>query len=92
MRAVLLILIIAIVVVIAAVATGFVNINWIRGGKPPEVSATHNGVTAKTGQPPGFDVETGTVKIGTKEATVKVPSLRVQPAQNQAATTTNKSR
>jgi hypothetical protein len=90
MRAVLIVLIIAVIAIIAAVATGFVNINQIRGAKAPDVTATRNGVTAKGGQAPAFDVETGSVKVGTKQATVKVPTLEVQPPENQAAAATNK--
>lgn len=92
MRALILILIVIIVLIIAAVATGFLNISQIRGGKAPEVTATRNGVSAKGGQAPAFDVETGSVKVGTKETTVKVPALVVQKpgsAQNQAAAATN---
>jgi hypothetical protein len=89
MRAVLFILIIAVVAVIGAVASGFVDINQIRGAMAPEVSTTQNGVTAKGGQAPAFDIETGSVKVGSKEATVKVPRLEVQPPQNQAAPVTN---
>ena len=91
MRAILLILIIAVVAIIIAVATGFLDINQIRGAKAPEISATRNGVVAKGGQPPAFDVETGSVKVGSKQTTVKVPTLEVQPPQNQAAATTNNS-
>jgi hypothetical protein len=90
MRPVIFILILAIIVVIAAVATGFLNISQIRSAKAPEVTATRNGVTAKGGQPPAFDVETGSVKVGAQDAKVKVPTLVVEkPAQNQAAATTN---
>ena len=89
MRAILLILILAVLAIIAAIATGFLDINQIRGAKAPELSATHNGVTATGGQTPAFDVETGSVKVGTKETTVKVPSLEVQRPQNQAATVAN---
>jgi hypothetical protein len=89
MRAILFILIVAVLVIIAGVATGFVDISQIRGAKTPEVATTSNGVIAKGGQAPAFDVETGSVKIGTKETTVKVPELRVEPARNQAAKTTN---
>ena len=90
MRAVILVLIIAIVAVIAAVATGLINISQIRGGKAPDVSATGNGVSAQGGQAPAFDVETGSIKVGTQQTTVKVPSVEVQrPQQNQAAPTTN---
>jgi hypothetical protein len=89
MRAVLLILIIAVIAIIIAVASGFVDINQVRGGRAPEVSATRNGVTAQGGQAPAFDVETGSVKVGSKQATVKVPRLEVQPPQNQVAPATN---
>jgi len=90
MRAVLFILIVAILVVIAAVATGFLDINQIRGARVPQVATTGNGVVAKGGQAPAFEVETGSVKVGTKQTTVKVPALVVQKAdQNQAAATTN---
>jgi hypothetical protein len=87
MRAVLLILIIAVLVIIAAIATGFLDISQVRGVKAPNVSATGNGVSAKGGQAPAFDVQTGSVKVGTKEKTVKVPALVVErPGQKQAAT------
>jgi hypothetical protein len=89
MRTLILILIIVIIAAIAAVATGFVDINQIRGAKAPDISATTNGVTAKGGQAPAFDVETGSVKVGAKDATVKVPSVEIQPPQNQAAPATN---
>lgn len=90
MRAILFFLIIAIFVVIAGIATGFLNINQIRGAKAPQISATGNGVTAKGGQAPAFDVETGSVKVGTKEKMVRVPALEVEkPGQNQAAAATN---
>jgi hypothetical protein len=89
MRAVLVILIIAIVVIIGAIATGFLDINQIRSARAPEVSATENGITAKGGQAPAFDVETGSVKVGTTQTTVNVPTLQVQPAQNQARAATN---
>ena len=86
MRAVLFVIIIAIVAVVAALATGFLSINQIRGGQAPQVSASGNGVTAKGGKAPSFDVETGSVKVGAKETTVKMPTLEVQKAQrNQAA-------
>ena len=90
MRAVILVLVILILAVIGAIASGFLDINQIRGAQAPEITATRNGITAKGGQAPAFDVETGSVKVGTANATVKVPKLEVvQPQQNQAAATTN---
>jgi hypothetical protein len=89
MRAIIFVLIAGVIVIIAALATGFINVNQIRSAKAPEVSATRNGVTAKGGQPPAFDVETGSVKVGTKPATVNVPTLVVEkPAQKQASANT----
>ena len=90
MRAVLLVIILAIIAIIVAVATGFLNISQIRGAQAPQVSATGNGITAKGGQAPAFDIETGSVKVGSSDAKVKVPSLVVEkPARNQAAAATN---
>jgi hypothetical protein len=90
MRTVILVLILAVVVVIALIATGLLDINQTRGAKPPEIAATHNGVVAKGGQAPAFDVQTGSVKVGTTQTTVTVPKLEVQkPDQNQAAAATN---
>ena len=90
MRTILLIVIIAIVGIIVAVSTGFLNISQIRGAEAPQVTATANGVTAKGGQAPAFDIETGSVKVGSSEAQVKVPSLVVEkPVRNQAAAATN---
>jgi hypothetical protein len=90
MRALILILIVVIVGVLIALGTGFLKLSQIRGAKAPEVSATRNGVTAKGGQAPAFDVETGSVKVGTKQTTVRVPALVVEKAaQNQAQAVTN---
>ena len=89
MRTVLIVIILAIIAVIIAVATGFLDINQVRGARAPEVSATGNGITAKGGQAPAFDIETGSVKVVSKEANVKVPNLEVAPPANQAAATSN---
>ena len=85
MRALIFILIIVVLAVIAALATGFLDINQLRGARAPQVSVTRNGVTAAGGQAPAFEVQTGSVKVGSKQATVKVPALEVQkPAENEA--------
>ncbi|MGN6590435.1 MAG: hypothetical protein ACTHKE_09105 [Sphingomicrobium sp.] len=87
MRAIIFVLIVAVLIVIAGVASGYLRINQTRPAQVPQVTATGKGVTAKGGQAPAFDVETGSVKVGTKDATVKLPSLEVQkPGQNQATT------
>jgi hypothetical protein len=78
MRAVISILVIAVIAIIGAIATGFVDINQIRGAQAPQISTTQNGVVARGGQAPAFDVETGSVKVGTQDTQVKIPSLQVQ--------------
>ena len=90
MRAIILILILAVVVILAGVGTGFIDIDQIRGAKAPNVSTTENGVVAKGGQTPAFDVETGSVTVGARDATVKVPQVQVNPpADNQATPVSN---
>lgn len=90
MRAVIVILIVVILAILALVGSGFVRLSQTREAKAPQVSATTNGVTAKGGQAPAFDVETGSVKVGAKETTVKIPALVVERAgQNQAQAATN---
>lgn len=90
MRAIILILIVGILLVIAGIATGLLNITQTRDAKAPAVSATHNGVMAKGGQAPAFDVETGSVRVGAQTTNVKVPTLTVQrPGRDQPAPVTN---
>jgi hypothetical protein len=89
MRAVILVLILIVVAAIVLIASGLVDINQVRGARAPNIDASSNGVTASGGQAPAFDVETGTVSVGTRDAKVKVPSLTVNPAGNDAAPVQN---
>ena len=82
MRAILLVLILVIVAILVGIGTGFLDIDQIRGAQAPAVSATENGIVAKGGQAPAFDVQTGSVEIGTRNATVTVPELQVKPPEN----------
>lgn len=89
MRTVIFILIIAILVVIGAIATGFLNINQVRGVQAPQVSTNGKAVTARGGQAPAFDIQTGSLKVGSTQTSVKVPTVTVQkPADTTANTTT----
>jgi hypothetical protein len=81
MRAILLILIIAVVALIAAIETGFIDINQTRGARAPQVEATDGAIRAKGGQPPAFEVQTGSVEVGTREANVAVPKFEVKREQ-----------
>ena len=90
MRAVLLLLILLVVAALIAIATGFVDIRQIRGAEAPDVSATENGVSARGGQTPAFDVETGSIAIGTETTNVTVPKVRVVPPGNQSDQAANR--
>jgi len=86
MRTILFVLIVVVLAVIVAVVTGLLDINQVRPARAPQVSTTTNGVVTKGGQAPSFDVETGSIKVGTAARTVKVPTVSVdKPAENQAA-------
>ncbi len=98
MRAILFIFILVVVALLIAVATGFLDISQTRGAKAPQISTTGNGVTAKGGQTPAFDVQTGSVSLGTQQQNVAVPAVRVNPPaaptpqdQNVAANATGNS-
>ena len=70
MRAILLILIIAVVALIAALQTGLININQTRPATAPTVEAGDGAIRTQAGQAPAFEVETGSVGVGTREANV----------------------
>jgi hypothetical protein len=91
LRAIFLILIVAVVALIIAIQTGFLDISQTRSARVPTVSADENGVTTAGGQSPEFDVQTGSVGVGSREANVTVPVIEVRPpeAQQPAAPATN---
>ncbi len=76
MRGVILILILLVVAAIAAIGTGFINIDQTRGAEVPAVSVTDNGVVARGGQAPAFDVSTGKVEL-------VPPKIQVTPQGDQ---------
>ena len=83
MRAILLILILVVVAAIAAIATGLVDVSQTREARVPSVEAGNGAIRAQGGQPPAFEVQTGTVEVGTREANVAVPKVEVKPGQTQ---------
>ena len=84
MRAVLLIMIVAIVAIAFAFGTGFVKIRQRGEGAKATLSADGNGVAVKAGHRPGFDVETGSVKVGSNKATIPVPNVSIEKAGTDA--------
>jgi hypothetical protein len=78
MRAILLILIIAVVALIAAIATGLIDISQTRGARAPQVEASDGAIRTQGGQSPAFEVQTGSVGVGTRDANVAVPEVEVR--------------
>jgi phage baseplate assembly protein gpV len=81
MRAVLLILILAVVALIAAIQTGLISITQTRSATAPTVEAGDGAIRTQAGQAPRFEVETGSVGVGTREANVAVPQVQVKRGQ-----------
>jgi hypothetical protein len=79
----LFILILVVVAVLIAVGTGLVDINQTRPAAVPDVDTTSGGVTASGGQTPAFDIETGSVAVGTTQRNVAVPTVEIRPAQGE---------
>ena len=77
MRAILLILIVAVVALIAAIATGLIDVTQTRPASAPEVSAADGQIRAQGGEAPAFEVQTGSVAVGTRDANVAVPKVEV---------------
>lgn len=78
MRAILLILILAVVALIAAFATGYLDISQTREASVPRIEASEGAIRAQGGQPPAFEVQKGSVELGTREADVPVPKIEVK--------------
>jgi hypothetical protein len=81
MRIVMLILIIVVVALIGAIATGYIDISQTRGAKAPSLEAADGTIRATGGQSPAFEVQTGSVGVGTREANVAVPKVEVKRDQ-----------
>lgn len=81
MRAVLLILILAVVALIAAIQTGLINVTQTQSATAPTVEAGDGAIRTQAGQAPKFEVETGSVGVGTREANVAVPEVEVKRGQ-----------
>lgn len=89
MRAILFILILVVAALLVALGTGFLRIPVTRAAQPPKVSLGGNGISVKGGQTPTFDIETGSVAVGTKRSNVAVPVVKVVPPTQQANAVNN---
>lgn len=78
MRAVLLVLILGVVALIAAFATGLIDVSQTREARAPAVKASNGAIRAQGGQSPAFEVQTGSLEVGSREANVAVPKIEVK--------------
>ena len=85
MRAILLILILGVVALIAAFATGLVDVSQTRGARAPSLEASDGAIRAQGGQSPAFEVQAGSVEVGTRDANVAVPKVEVKRGQTTVA-------
>ena len=73
----LIALLVVVALVVAAFAFGLINIDQTKEARLPDVKVETTG-----GQAPGFAVDTAKVDVGTKEETIKVPTVHVEKAGN----------
>ena len=88
MRKIFLLLIVAVLAVIVAIKLNLLSFMQTVPAQAPGVQVTSNGITATGGQAPKFEVQTGTVAVGTRSANVSVPVPTISvnnPGVNQAA-------
>lgn len=81
MRAVFVILILAVIGLIAAIQLGLIDVRQTRPATTPSVTAENGVIRAEAGQAPAFDVETGSIGVGTREANITVPQVEVGKGQ-----------
>ena len=84
MRAVFLILIVAVVALIVAVLTGMIDIRQTQPAVAPGIESADGKIVARPGQTPAFDVQTGSIGVGTGK-TVAVPKVEIQPSDTRVA-------
>jgi len=79
MRTLLALLGLVVIIVVALMVLGFINIDQTRQAQLPSVSV-------QGGQAPQFRADVGSVDVGTKNQTVRVPDVQInRPADGQPA-------
>ena len=77
MRAFFFILILAVVALIVLIQTGLVGVSQTQSAQLPSVSAQGGKIVAKGGEAPAFDVQTGSIGIGSRDAAVPLPKVTI---------------
>ncbi len=79
MRAFFLILIIAVAALILAVMTGMIDLRQTQPAVAPGISTENGKLVTRPGQAPAFDIETGSIGVGTN-GSVAVPKVEIKPS------------
>ena len=85
MRAIFLILIIAVVALILAVMTGMINLRQTEPAVAPGIETSDGKIVTRPGQAPAFDIETGSVGVGSGNASVALPKVEIRPSDTRIA-------
>ena len=85
MRAIFLILIIAVAALILAVITGMINLRQTEPAVAPGIETSDGKIVTRPGQAPAFDIETGSVGVGSGNASVALPKVEIQPSDTRLA-------
>ena len=85
MRALFLVLIVAVVALIIAVLTGMIDLNQTKPAIAPGIALENGKVITLPGQAPEFGVETGSIAVGTGNASVTVPKVEIKPGDTRIA-------
>lgn len=83
MRAILLLMILGVVALIALFSAGLISVSQTREARAPQLNAAGGTIRAQAGQTPAFEVQTGSVEVGTRDANVAVPKIEVKPGQTE---------
>ena len=75
MRAIILLLIVVVVGAIIAFSSGFLHLNQTQSAQVPGVTIGNGAVTTHGGRAPSFEVETGSVAVGTQQREVTLPKV-----------------
>lgn len=81
MRTIFFVLILAVVALLAAFQLGLFRTEQTRPAELPTVQAADGKVRVEPGQSPRFEVQTGSVGVGSREANVAVPKVTIEPGQ-----------
>ena len=77
MRAFFFVLIVAVVALIVLIQTGLVGVSQTQPARLPSVAAQDGKIVARGGTAPAFDVQTGSVGVGSRDAAVPLPKVTV---------------